>query len=176
MLAHLRVIANPTDAVSWLRVLTLVKGVGNRTAERLIEMLIVSPEPEKALIASSAVSIARGERPEAFRRLAELLAEMRGDAKRPAEQVAATVSYYMPLMRDLSDDYPKRERDLEHFQNLTERYRSLQQMLSDMALEPPNDSLGGVLATDAEDEYLTLSTIHSAKGTRVEGGVPDLGG
>ncbi|HXN85708.1 MAG TPA: ATP-dependent helicase [Candidatus Binataceae bacterium] len=165
VLAHLRVIANPTDAVSWLRVLTLVKGVGNRTAERLIEMLIASPEPEKALIASSAVSIARGEGPDGFRRLAELLAEMRGESKRPAEQVAATVSYYMPLMRDsYPDDYPKRERDLEHFQNITERYRSLQQMLSDMALEPPNDSLGGMLATDTDDEYLTLSTIHSAKG------------
>jgi DNA helicase-2/ATP-dependent DNA helicase PcrA len=165
VLAHLRVVANPTDAVSWLRALTLVKGVGNRTAERLIEMLIAAPEPEKALIASSAVSIARGEGPDGFRRLAELLAAMRGEAKRPAEQVAATIAYYLPLMRDAyPDDYPKRERDLEHFQNITERYRSLQSMLSDMALEPPNDSLGGVLASDTEDELLTLSTIHSAKG------------
>jgi DNA helicase-2/ATP-dependent DNA helicase PcrA len=165
VLAHLRVVANPTDAVSWLRALTLVKGVGNRTAERLIEMLIAAPEPEKALIASSAVSIARGEGPDGFRRLAELLAAMRGESKRPAEQVAATIAYYMPLMREAyPDDYPKRERDLEHFQNITERYRSLQSMLSDMALEPPNDSLGGVLATDSEDELLTLSTIHSAKG------------
>jgi DNA helicase-2/ATP-dependent DNA helicase PcrA len=165
VLAHLRVVANPTDAVSWLRALTLVKGVGNRTAERLIEVLIAAPEPEKALIASSAVSIARGEGPDGFRRLAELLAAMRGEAKRPAEQVAATIAYYLPIMRDAyPDDYPKRERDLEHFQNITERYRSLQSMLSDMALEPPNDSLGGVLASDTEDELLTLSTIHSAKG------------
>jgi DNA helicase-2/ATP-dependent DNA helicase PcrA len=37
-------------------------------------------------------------------------------------------------------------------------------MLADMALEPPTDSLDGVLATGAEDEFLTLSTIHSAKG------------
>jgi DNA helicase-2/ATP-dependent DNA helicase PcrA len=165
VLAHLRVVANPADAVSWLRALTLVKGVGNRTAERLIELLINAPEPEKALIASSAVSIARGEGPDGFRRLAELFSSMRGDAKRPADQVAATISYYLPLMRDAyPDDFPKRERDLEHFQNITERYRSLQSMLSDMALEPPNDSLGGVLATDTEDELLTLSTIHSAKG------------
>ncbi len=165
VLAHLRVVANPTDAVSWLRALTLVKGVGNRTAERLIEVLINAPEPEKALIASSAVTIARGEGPEGFRRLAELLASMRAEGKRPAEQVAATIAYYMPLMREAyPDDFPKRERDLEHFQNITERYRSLQSMLSDMALEPPNDSLGGVLATDTEDELLTLSTIHSAKG------------
>ena len=37
-------------------------------------------------------------------------------------------------------------------------------MLADMALEPPSDSLDGVLATDSEDEHLTLTTIHSAKG------------
>jgi DNA helicase-2/ATP-dependent DNA helicase PcrA len=165
VLAHLRVVANPTDAVSWLRALTLVKGVGNRTAERLIEALIAAPEPEKALIASSAVTIARGEGADGFRRLAALLAAMRGEGKRPAELVAATIAYYLPLMRDAyPDDYPKRERDLEHFQNITDRYRSLQSMLSDMALEPPNDSLGGVLASDTEDELLTLSTIHSAKG------------
>src|SRR5208283_3526022 len=71
----------------------------------------------------------------------------------------------LPVMREAyADDYPKRERDLEHFQNLTERYKSLEQMLADMALEPPNDSLDGVLATDSEDEHLTLTTIHSAKG------------
>jgi len=165
VLAHLRVIANPADAVSWLRALTLVKGVGNRTAERLIETLIAAPEPEKALIASSAVTIARGEGAEGFRRLASLLASMRTEGKRPADLVAAAIAYYLPLMREAyPDDFPKRERDLEHFQNITERYRSLQSMLSDMALEPPNDSLGGVLATDTDDELLTLSTIHSAKG------------
>ncbi|HSR57754.1 MAG TPA: UvrD-helicase domain-containing protein, partial [Candidatus Binataceae bacterium] len=165
VLGHLRVVANPSDAVSWLRVLTLVKGVGNRTAERLIDSLISSEDPQKALLASSALSIARGEGAEGFRRLAMLLGEMRAEGKRPAEQIAATLEYYLPLMRDAyPDDFPKRERDLEHFQNITERYRSLEQMLSDMALEPPNDSLGGVLATDTEDEYVTLGTIHSAKG------------
>ena len=34
VLAHLRVVANPADAVSWLRALMLVRGVGHRTAER----------------------------------------------------------------------------------------------------------------------------------------------
>ena len=58
------------------------------------------------------------------------------------------------------DDYPKRERDLEHFQTITERYRSLESMLADMALEPPNDSIGDVLAVEPEEGLLTLSTIH----------------
>ena len=53
---------------------------------------------------------------------------------------------------------------MEHFQGMTERYRSLERLLSDMALEPPNDSIGGVLAVDPDEGPLVLSTIHSAKG------------
>jgi len=163
VLAHLRVIANPSDAVSWLRVLMLMKGIGHRTAERTIEALIASDDPAAA-IARLGVG-ARSGAESGFKRLAALLAELRGGEKRPAEQIAMTLEYYLPVMREAyPDDFPKRERDLEHFQNITERYKSLDQMLSDMALEPPNDSLDGVLATGPDDEYLTLSTIHSAKG------------
>src|SRR6202521_3034051 len=49
VLAHLRVIANPTDAVSWLRVLMLVPAVGHRRAERLIEEIVAAPDPAQAL-------------------------------------------------------------------------------------------------------------------------------
>jgi DNA helicase-2/ATP-dependent DNA helicase PcrA len=98
-------------------------------------------------------------------RLAKLLAAIRTDAARPPDQLATVVEYYLPIMREAyPDDYPKRERDLEHFQNLAERYRSLEAMLADMALEPPNDSIGDVLSVDPEEGYVTLSTIHSAKG------------
>jgi DNA helicase-2/ATP-dependent DNA helicase PcrA len=48
--------------------------------------------------------------------------------------------------------------------NISENYRSLESFLSDMALEPPLDSVADVSPTDNESEYLTLSTIHSAKG------------
>src|SRR5207249_4973163 len=44
------------------------------------------------------------------------------------------------------------------------RYRSLGALLSDMALEPPTDSVGEVLAAEVDEGLLTLSTIHSAKG------------
>jgi ATP-dependent DNA helicase UvrD/PcrA len=169
VLAHLRVIANPTDAVSWLRVLTLVRGVGQRRAERAIETLIAAAEPEKVLAEAARAPAGRASADggaNGFARLAALVAELRRPAAaQPADQVAATLEYYLPLMRDAyPDDHPKRERDLEHFHNITQRYRSLDQMLADMALEPPNDSLGGVLAEQPEEGYVTLSTIHSAKG------------
>src|SRR5262249_22918517 len=62
------------------------------------------------------------------------------------------------------EDFPKREKDLEHFITIAQRYRSLGSMLTDMALEPPADSVGDVLAADLDEGLLTLSTIHSAKG------------
>ncbi len=178
VLAHLRVVVNPADAVSWLRALMLVPGVGHRRAERLIEEIVAAPEPEQALAraAESMGSATRsggggpgsgaGATAAAAARLAVLLAELRRDTgARPADQLARTLEYYLPLMREsYPDDYPKRERDLEHFQTITERYRSLESMLADVALEPPSDSLGDVLAVEPEEGYLTLSTIHSAKG------------
>ena len=161
VLAHLRVIANPSDAVSWLRVLMLVKGIGHRTAERSVDSIVSAENPEQALAAISG----RGGAESGIKRLAALFAILCGEGKRPSDQIAATLEYYLPLMREAyPDDHPKRERDLEHFQNLTERYRSLESMLADMALEPPTDSIDGVLETEAEEGYITLSTIHSAKG------------
>src|SRR2546422_10723997 len=62
------------------------------------------------------------------------------------------------------EDFPKREKDLEHFVTIAGRYRSLASLLADMALEPPTDSVGDVLAADVEEGLLTLSTSHSAKG------------
>jgi len=73
--------------------------------------------------------------------------------------------FYAPMLRHLHpEDFPKREKDLEHFVTIAGRYRSLASLLADMALEPPTDSVGDVLAADVEEGLLTLSTIHSAKG------------
>ena len=176
VLAHLRVIANPADAVSWLRVLTLVKGIGHRTAERTIDSLVATRRSGGGVSRSSLKR--RAAAPTAASSgWRTLLAELRSGEKRPPEQIAMTLEYYLPVMREAyADDYPKRERDLEHFQNLTERYKSLEQMLADMALEPPNDSLDGVLATDSEDEHTDAQDDSFGQGTRMEGGVPDLGG
>jgi DNA helicase-2/ATP-dependent DNA helicase PcrA len=166
VLAHLRVIANPADAVSWMRVLVLVEGIGNRKAERLIEEIVQVAEPEKRLAELSSQMAGRGQgAAQGCARLASMLGRLRTNEMRPSDQLAEVMEYYLPIMRDAyADDYPKRERDLEHFQNLAERYRSLEAMLADMALEPPTDSIGDILAVDEEEGYVTLSTIHSAKG------------
>ena len=166
VLAHLRVIANPADAVSWMRALVLIEGIGAKRAERLIEEIVQVAEPEKRLAELSSQMTGRGQGAAVgCARLASMLGGLRVNQMRPSEQLAEVMEYYLPIMREAyADDYPKRERDLEHFQNLAERYRSLESMLADMALEPPTDSIGDILAVDEEEGYVTLSTIHSAKG------------
>jgi DNA helicase-2/ATP-dependent DNA helicase PcrA len=68
------------------------------------------------------------------------------------------------LKRVHPEDHPKRRKDLEHVATIAARYRTLESLLTDMALEPPTDSVADVVATDPEEGLLTLSTIHSAKG------------
>jgi DNA helicase-2/ATP-dependent DNA helicase PcrA len=72
--------------------------------------------------------------------------------------------YYEPLFIDKYDDFNKRKKDLDIFMNIAGNYRSIDSFLSDMALDPPQDSVIDVEAPEDEHEQLTLSTIHSSKG------------
>jgi DNA helicase-2/ATP-dependent DNA helicase PcrA len=77
----------------------------------------------------------------------------------------AVIEYYLPILKGKYDDHPKRAKDLEQLFAIIERYSDLSLFLTDMALEPPNTSIGDTLAADTPvDSRLTLSTIHSAKG------------
>jgi DNA helicase-2/ATP-dependent DNA helicase PcrA len=162
VLAHLRIIANPQDAVSWHRVILLLEGVGAKSAEKILAYILEGPNQAQRLAEYPTRGVMGGE----LKKLADLLQEVTVPGLKPAEQVDRIVRYYLPILkRTHRDDLPKRQKDLEHFTVITERYRSLDRLLADMALEPPNSSVGDVLATEREEEgLLTLSTIHSAKG------------
>ena len=162
VLAHLRIIANPLDAVSWHRVLLLLDGVGPKSSEAILSHVLEGTDQFLRLVTYKG----RGTMSAALKSLAETLMIANDEELKPAEKLEAIVRYYLPILkRRHHDDYPKRQKDLEHFTIITERYKSLDRMLSDMALEPPNSSVGDVVVTEGEDEgLLTLSTIHSAKG------------
>jgi ATP-dependent DNA helicase UvrD/PcrA len=164
VLAHLRVIANPADAVSWHRILLLLDGVGPRTADDIFGHLAGARDLGEAVERLAAYP-KRGAYTRELGRLAAILGEVAPDELPPGEKVARVVAFYAPMLRHLHpEDFPKREKDLEHFVTIAARYRSLASLLSDMALEPPTDSVGDVLAADVDEGLLTLSTIHSAKG------------
>ena len=77
----------------------------------------------------------------------------------------AVLSHYLPVLKKKYDDHPKRARDLEQLLAIMERYQSLESFLTDMAIEPPTTAVDETFSmTIPEDQRLTLSTIHSAKG------------
>ena len=159
-LAHLRVIENPRDAVSWHRLLLLLEGIGPRTADDIAGRLLGTAD-----VAAALESMASKPYSTDLRALAGLFRRIGERTRRPDEQLGEVLRYYEPLLKRVHpDDYPKRLRDLEHFVSIAARYRSLQSLLTDMALEPPSDSVNDVLAVDEEEGLLCLSTIHSAKG------------
>ncbi len=163
LLAHLRVVANPRDAVSWNRALLLVEGVGPKRAQDLIAALLKGDRPEQR--AKEVLRDVGGKSSRGLKDLARMLEETAGaGGLTPAEQVTQVYGYYLPILKDQYDDYPKRMRDLEHLYTMAERYPSLNEFLADLALEPPEQSVIDVAANDREEERVVLSTIHSAKG------------
>jgi DNA helicase-2/ATP-dependent DNA helicase PcrA len=159
LLAHLRVVANPLDAVSWHRVLMLVEGVGPKKAQDLLASLVKSENPYRIL------REVNGRSGQALRNLADTLESLSGaDDLGTADHVNHIYEYYLPILKEQYDDYPKRTRDLEHLHTIAEGYPKVETFLADLALEPPDGSAVDVEAPDRDDERMVLSTIHSAKG------------
>ena len=161
LIAHLRVAANPLDTVSWLRVLLLLEGIGPKTAGEMVEA-IAAPDGGLSVLrrATRKPGIARE-----VERLESLLAALTAERPSPAVALERAMFHYEPILKRVHpDDHPRRWKDLEHLVTIAARYRSLEAMLSDFALEPPSDAIGGALAEADEEARLTLSTIHSAKG------------
>src|SRR5512134_176669 len=159
LLAHLRVVANPLDAVSWHRVLMLVEGVGPKKAQDLLADLVKSEKPYQTLRGVS------GRSGQGLKNLADTLESLSGSGEMgTADQVNHIYEYYLPILKEQYDDYPKRIRDLDHLHTIAEGYPEVDGFLSDLALEPPDGSAVDVEAPDRDDERMVLSTIHSAKG------------
>jgi DNA helicase-2/ATP-dependent DNA helicase PcrA len=160
LLAHMRILANPQDSVSWHRVLLLLESVGPRAADEIFQGVVRSGRGVAGLVTIEP----KPRYAKAFERFRQALQSLETDHLPVAEVGARLVRYYQPVLERKFDDYPKRAKDLEHLIIIMERYNGLGAFLSDMALEPPSASIDNMLATDYDDEQLVLSTIHSAKG------------
>ncbi|MDT3697366.1 MAG: ATP-dependent helicase [Ignavibacterium sp.] len=159
VMAFLRIVVNPKDVISWYRVLLLHEGVGPKTAQRILDELA------KARITIKAEPDNQPEfKHHKLGPLFYLLYELQKKKYIPSEMVQKVYEYYWELFKANYDDWNKRKKDLEIFQNIVENYTSVDSLLSDMAIEPIIESVVDVDATDKEEEYVTLSTIHSAKG------------
>ena len=162
ILAHLRVIENPLDAVSWNRLLLLIEGIGPKKSQEIISDIGKSGEPLKVF--RKFADRYRNEIKTGLLGLIQIFEEIFQTVRAPSDQVEALCRYYYPTLQRKYDDYPKRMKDLEHLHTITERYHRLSELLADMALDPPDQSVSDVVTLEREDEKMVLSTIHSAKG------------
>ena len=159
--ALLRIMFNPFDAIAWYRSLLLLEGVGPAIAREVIDQVVeaqkgpeilASPEWSNRKISGELTSL----------RL--LIAESTAHQFSPAEEAKRALDYYLPILKKNYDDYHKRTHDLEALVRIAERYQELEAFLTDLTLEPPENSQIDTTATDNDEKKLVLSTIHSAKG------------
>ena len=158
IVAHLRVIINPDDIISLTRILLLLKGVGASTVNNVIPIIKGQLNPDIKLLPSNKVS--------SIAPMLQTLDKIRHSmpTEKPSEIVEKVIAYYRPILKDKYDDFNKREKDLDHFEYLATQYSNLEDFISDLALEPPDASVEGMYKHNSDDEALTISTIHSAKG------------
>ena len=161
LVAFLRLAENPRDAMAGLRVLGLVPGIGPRTAAKLTEALKASGGDFAAWAGVGVPEPARAVWPHVVALLRSLAGAEPGGV--PA-QVHAVRSVYGPLLERRYDNVQARLRDLEQIEGLASRAADRAQFLTELVLDPPasTQELAGPPLLD--EDYLVLSTMHSAKG------------
>jgi DNA helicase-2/ATP-dependent DNA helicase PcrA len=160
VLAVLRLAANPRGQRAGLRALQLVPGIGAASAARLLAALAEAADPAAALLAF-VPPVATAPAWSAF---AKLFASLRGaDSPWPAE-LAAVERWYRPLLERMHDDAAPRAADVAHLVRLASGYPSRERFLTELALDPPAATSDESGPGGDDEDYLILSTIHSAKG------------
>jgi DNA helicase-2/ATP-dependent DNA helicase PcrA len=166
-LSFLRVVAKPSDTLSWFRMLKLIDHIGDATVYQILEHLGVeqrdfrSARTKEALFRKLHRFEGRASYQTELVRLARVLTTV-SESRTPSEQLSAVLRFYRPLLKNKYDDSQRRGRDLEHLQTIAKRYKTSAKLLEDIAIDP-TDALDGN-ATRRTTGYVTLSTVHSAKG------------
>lgn len=161
LLAFLRLAENPRDETAALRVLGLLPGIGPKTAAALAEELAASGGDFGAWLGRSVPDAAQDLWPNFVALLRNLVGAFPADV---SAQVHAVRALYAPLLERRYDNAPARLRDLEHIEGLASQQPDRTSFLAELALDPPSwaQDLAGPPLLD--EDYLILSTMHSAKG------------
>jgi DNA helicase-2/ATP-dependent DNA helicase PcrA len=162
-LAVLRIADNPRDEVSWFRVLQLLDGVGPAGARRILAAFGVSaPGDPLVRFLEQAIAV-----PAPARRELDALRETLGDLvdpPAPAAQVERVARFLEPLLRRRYDQPEPRLRDLEQLEQLATGFESRERFVTELTLDPPVSTSDLAGPPHRDEDYVVLSTIHSAKG------------
>ena len=164
LLAVLRFADNPRNRIATFRVLQLLPGMGPANSARLCEAFEATGFHFGGLPALSVPTAAR----EHWAALAKLLGAIGGGQAPWAGQLAQVRAWYEPQLERLYEQAAVRRADLEQLERVAMQYPTREAFVTELTLDPPQAT--GDLAGDPllDEDYLILSTVHSAKGQEWE--------
>ncbi|MEQ1770914.1 MAG: ATP-dependent helicase, partial [Devosia sp.] len=159
MLSLFRWMENPRDRVSAFRVLQLLNGIGPGNAGKLLDAMVESPHPFEVFTTLPAPARAEG-----WSSLVELIADISDRASPWPAGFSRARAWYEPLLEENHEDAQVRLQDLLQLEQIAAGYPSRERFLTDLTLDPPDASSDWSGDGPKDEDYLILSTIHSAKG------------
>ena len=170
LLAMLRILDNPKDELAWDRVIQIVPGIGPATAAKMTayldgEAAKVNSNRLEMFIEKDYSVVAEARTP--MRELRAALADCRGSdgtEPNPSVQIERLADFCALVFDRAYDDAAARLADLGQLAALAADYGSRSRFLTEITLDPPASTSDLAGAPHLDDDYLVLSTIHSAKG------------
>jgi DNA helicase-2/ATP-dependent DNA helicase PcrA len=175
-LAAARIIVNPADELAWFRLLRLHEGIGPAHARRVLDTLLPGggdagpPDSWAAAVEAVGSAPARTRRALAatLGRLADAAQQIRDGqitgGQAAGGQATAVLALLDPLIRARYPDATARISDLQRLADAAAAQPSLHDVLAELTLDPPVSSSDLAGPPRLDEDYLTISTIHAAKG------------
>ena len=172
VISYLRIIVNPRDELAWKRILKMIPSVGNATANKIYESLAYAENPF-ALVKKDDFKYQPRSKGN-WSNFVELLEKITTDDNRnkPAKQIELILANgYEAYLQENYENFEARLEDLKGLAMFAQKYDSTEDFLSELALlsterfKEPTGIIGeDVISGGEEDELLTLTSVHQAKG------------
>jgi DNA helicase-2/ATP-dependent DNA helicase PcrA len=160
ILALLRFVENPRDGIAGFRLMQLIPGIGPASAQEVLDHMMGAADPIRALLDMPSPSRAGDD----WGTFVETVASLRaGRSGWPAELMCARL-WYEPHLERLHEDAITRRADLIQLEQIASGYPSRERFLTELTLDPPDATSDQSGVPLLDEDYLVLSTIHSAKG------------
>ena len=160
LLSLLRWAENPRGRMAGFRVAQLLPGIGPATAARLMDAMSASPQPLQALREFKPGAAAQEE----WRGFADTYAALCDPGLKWPADADLALRWYGSQLERLYDDARVRRADLDQLLRIASGYPSRERFLTELTLDPPDATSDESGAPLRDEDYMILSTIHSAKG------------
>jgi DNA helicase-2/ATP-dependent DNA helicase PcrA len=160
VLALLRFAQNPRGRMAGFRALQLVPGIGQASATRLLDAMGEAADPSESLQRFEPPAQAA----DAWSKFAALYVQLRDPQVAWPADMELAKAWYIPELERMHDDAQVRKLDVEQLARLAIGYASRERFLTELTLDPPQSTSDQSGVPHLDEDYLILSTIHSAKG------------